>query len=78
MIEPKIKVERPYNGPSGSSNPAQIKLSVALSDQSFDSSISLPVDSGHDERLAFVQAWLKLMEAAIELSKTGSALQDKR
>ena len=61
-MQDKIKVDKDLN--------KQIRLSVSLSDSSFDSTISLPVDSSQEQRVEFVQAWLGLMDAALRLSKS--------
>ncbi len=48
------------------SKPLIINLSVRVSDGSFETALSFPVDATKDQRDWIVQSWLQAMEMAIK------------
>lgn len=53
-------------------------MSVKLSNGHFESSVEVPLVCTDDEKRAFVDAWLKLMEAGIACGRTQRELKDKQ
>lgn len=46
-----------------------IVLSVKLTDDSFDTNITMPVDATPDQRAEFIKSWFALMDAALKMAK---------
>lgn len=44
-----------------------IVLSVSLSDGSFDTNITMPIDVTEEQRMNFVKSWLGLMDSALKM-----------
>jgi len=60
---PKEKAAVAIAGPSAAG--LSIKLSVMVSDGSFEASLSFPVDATKDQRDSVVKAWLDAFEVAV-------------
>jgi hypothetical protein len=50
-----------------------IELSVRLTDGSFESKITLPLNATEQARTAFVQQWYELQKAALKVVESASA-----
>lgn len=50
-----------------------IELSVRITDGSFDTRVTLPVDSSSEARAAVVAAWFKLIEESVTFIKDQQA-----
>lgn len=46
-----------------------IQLSVKLTDDSFETQITLPIDATAEQRKNFIQAWFSLMDSALAVAK---------
>lgn len=47
--------------------PLAIKFSVTLSDGSFESHVSVPVDAGEEERRTAVTRWMEIIQFGLKL-----------
>jgi len=46
-----------------------IVLSVKLTDDSFDTNITMPVDATAEQRKKFIESWFALMDSALQMAK---------
>ena len=60
-----------------SERPVSIRMSVTVSDGSFDSSLSFPIEASKEQINATVMAWLQMLEAAVKSSSQQPAVQRK-
>jgi hypothetical protein len=53
--------------------PLNIDLSVKVSDGSFETKLSFPVDAAKEQRDWIVQSWLQAMDIAVKGGEVGNA-----
>ena len=57
--------------------PLQISLSVRVSDGSFETQLSFPIDATQDQRDWIVKSWLQAMEMAVKGTQIDELLPEQ-
>jgi hypothetical protein len=52
--------------------PVNIELMVRVSDDSFETRLSFPIDAAKDQRDAVVKMWLEAMQVAVTAGQAGA------